>query len=242
MIDGAAQIGVAFLYLAANVVILLAILAANKRVSGSSSSGPKPVEPSSTDATAGLSASEILQWEFEYARTTASEAMQDRHTMINFYLLAAGIVASGVVAVITAETGVPNQIGTVLLWVLCGVGWLYFLKIIRLRQAWYDSALAMNTIKSFYLGNCEHFSQQQLETAFRWRADSLPAPERRWTVFFYSAMLIAYLDTAAYVVGAVLINFHAAISPPWTVLLTLSVFGLIFFCCHVWLYGRFLRS
>ena len=241
MEHASAQIGFALLYLAANIIILQAILMANKPVA-SSKKNTMSSERQSTDATRSLNASEVLQWEFEYARTTASEAMQDRHTMINFYLLAAGIVASGVVAVLSAETSVPYQIGTVLLWLLCGVGWLYFLKIVRLRQAWYDSALAMNTIKSFYLQHCEHFTQEQLETAFRWRTDSLPAPGKRWTVFFYSAMLIAYLDTAAYVAGAVLIDVDAATSRPWTVLLSLSVFGLVFFSYHVWLYEKFLKS
>jgi len=60
--------------------------------------------------------------------------------MINFYLLVVGVVASGVVAALGQETGLPKAIGTLLLWLLCGIGWLYFLKLIRLRQTWHDSA------------------------------------------------------------------------------------------------------
>jgi hypothetical protein len=125
-------ITVSFVFLVANVVILLVILALNRRT------GTKPSKPATPDqkpSPGPLDPSNILEWEFEYARTTASEAMQDRHTMINFYLLVAGVMASGVVAVLGQDTELPKAAGTVLLWLLCGIGWLYFLKIIRFRQA-----------------------------------------------------------------------------------------------------------
>ncbi len=106
------QIGIALIYLIANVVILRAILAAN-RPSSPKNKKRKPSRALASRGAEKLSASEILQWEFKYVRTTASEAMQDRHTMINFYLLATGVVASGVVAVVTSKMDVPIQIGTV---------------------------------------------------------------------------------------------------------------------------------
>ena len=77
--------------------------------------------------------------------------MAERHTMVNFYLLVAGVVTSGVVAVLGQGADLPKSIGTVLLWLLCGIGWLYFLGIIRLRQAWHESARTMNRIKEFYI-------------------------------------------------------------------------------------------
>jgi len=143
-------ITVSFVFLVVNVAILLVILALNWRVGDRSSQQdtPAPVSPDQKH----LEASDILGWEFEYARTTASEAMQDRHTMVNFYLLVAGILTSGVVALLGqgADANLPKATGTALLWLLCGIGWLYFLKLIRLRQAWRDSAQAMNQIKGFY--------------------------------------------------------------------------------------------
>jgi len=233
-------ITVSFVFLVANVVILLVILALNRRVGDRSSQQdtPSPVSPDQKH----LKASDILGWEFEYARTTASEAMQDRHTMINFYLLVAGVMASGVVAVLGQDTELPKAAGTVLLWLLCGIGWLYFLKIIRFRQAWHDSAQAMNRIKDFYIQHANHFEPDVLREAFLWKTETLPPPDKPWTAYFYSAMLIAFLDSAAYVAGGALLYLDATGSPPLSVLGLLPLFGLAFFAFHVWLYFAFLKE
>jgi hypothetical protein len=228
-----------FLFLVSNVIILLVILALNRRPSARSSQQdpPGPVSPEQKH----LDASDILGLEFGYAHATASEAMQDRHTMINFYLVVTGVIASGVVAVLGQEAGLPKAAGTVLLWLLCGVGWLYFLKLIRLRQAWHDSAQAMNRIKDFYIHHAEDFEPDVLRSAFRWKAETLPPPDKPWTVFFYSAMLIGFLDSVAYVAGGALLDLDAIGSSPVPVLGPLALFGLAFFAFHVWLYFAFLK-
>jgi hypothetical protein len=167
---------VSFVFLVVNAVILLVILALNRRT------GARPSQPARLEwESKHLKASDILGWEFEYARTTASEAMQDRHTMINFYLLVAGVMASGVVAVLGQDTELPKAAGTVLLWLLCGIGWFYFLKIIRFRQAWHDSARAMNQIKDFYVQHAKDFEPDVLRDAFRWKTETLPPPDKPWT-------------------------------------------------------------
>ena len=231
---------VSFVFLLVNVVILAMILGQNRRTDDN------PREQAAAPVQGGrgekvLSASDILGWEFEYARTTASEAMQDRHTMVNFYLLAAGVVASGVVALLGRDADLPGATGTVLLWLLCGIGWLYFLKIIRLRQAWHDSARTMNQIKEFYIQHVKEFDPDVLRSAFRWQAQTLPALDKPWTVFFYSGLLIGLLDSVAYVAGGVLLNLEAVWSSPLLVLGSLTLFGLAFFAFHVWLYFAFLR-
>lgn len=234
------QIGISFVFLVANVLTLLAILAMNRRA------GDKPSQPpTQTQETQGkefLDSSDILGWEFEYARFTASEAMQDRHTMVNFYLLVTGVLVSGVVGVLAQKTGLPKAAGTLLLWLLCGIGWLYFLKIIRLRQAWHGSAQAMNKIKDFYIQHVKDFKPDELREAFLWKAETLPPPDRPWTVFFYSAVLIAFLNSVAYVAGGALLSLTARRSFPLLVLGPLALFGLAFFAFHVWLYFAFLRS
>ena len=232
-------ISVSFLFLVANVLILLVILALNRRPGGrpSQQDAPAPLSPNQKH----LDASDILGLEFEYARTTASEAMQDRHTMINFYLLAVGVMASGVVAVLGQDTDLPRAAGTLLLWLLCGVGWLYFLKLIRLRQAWHGSAQAMNRIKDFYLQHVKNFETDVLREAFLWKTETLPPPDKPWTVFFYSAMLIAFLDSVAYVAGGALLDLGDTGSSLWPALGPLALFGLVFFAFHVWLYFAFLK-
>jgi len=60
-------------------------------------------------------------------------------------------------------------------------------------------------------------------------------------VFFYSAMLIAFLDSAAFVAGGLLLDSGPTGSPPVPVLGLLILFGLGFFAFHVWLYFAFLK-
>jgi len=226
-------------FLIVNVVILLAILALNRRAR------PGPLPPaapySEPPGESNLDPSDILDWEFEYARTTASEAMEQRHTMVNFYLLVAGVAASGVIAALGESSNLPKAVGTLLLWLLCGIGWLYFLAIIRLRQAWHDSARAMNQIKEFYFQHAKNLSRDVLRSAFRWQPHTLPAAGKPWTVFFYSAMLIGFLDSAAFVAGGLLLERGPAGSLTVPVLVPLVLFGLGFFAFHVWLYFAFLE-
>ena len=168
--------------------------------------------------------------------------MQDRHTMVNFYLLAFGVIATGVLAILSREANLPQTIGTLLLWILCAVGWLYFLKIIRLRQAWHESAQAMNQIKEFFITHDDRFEPEELRTAFRWQAHTLPSPDKPWTVFFYSALLIALMDSMAYVIGASLLDLNITEIAPRPDFILYLVFGLGFFAYHLWLYFAFLKS
>ena len=233
-------------FLLVNGLLLLAILALNRRASAGAAKAPaksdsQPDEKPQALADIDLPADEILGREFEYARVTASEANAERHTLVNFYLLITGVAASGVVAVVGKGAGLPASAGTVLLWLLCGIGWLYFLAIIRLRQAWYDSALAMNRIKEFYFAHVQEPDGDVLRTAFRWQERTLPPPGKPWTVYFYSAMVIALLNSAAYVAGGILLDLQASRCAPLFVLGTLGLCGLAFFAFHVWLYFAFLK-
>jgi hypothetical protein len=234
-------------FLVANVAILLIILALNRRTGRSSPSqaaqaGKQEAEPEqAVQGEKSLAAADILGWEFEYARVTASEANAERHTMVNFYLLVAGVVATGVLAVVGRETGLPKPVGALLLWLLVGIGWVDFLGIIRLRQAWQDSAKAMNQIKEFYIQHAKELNSDVLRGAFLWQLDTLPAPDKPWTVYFYSAMLISLVNCAAYVAGGVLLDLMAIRSYPSMIPGLLALLGLVFFAFHVWLYFAFLR-
>jgi hypothetical protein len=234
------SVAISFGFLIANILVMRLILALNRRPSPKPS--PPPPPPEKPPPVKPLSSADILKLEFEYARLTASEAMRDRHTMVNFYLLAFGVIATGVLTILTREADLPHSIGTLLLWILCAVGWLYFLKIIRLRQAWHESARAMNQIKEFYIQHNEHFEPEELRPAFRWQAHSLPSPDKPWTVFFYSAVLIALLDSMAYVFGAALLDINLSLIIPRVDLWLYLIFGIGFLAFHIWLYFAFLRN
>jgi hypothetical protein len=234
------SVAISFGFLIANILVLRLILALNRRPSPKPT--PPPPPPEKPPLVKPLYSADILRLEFEYARITASEAMQDRHTMVNFYLLAFGVIATGVLAILSGEADLPQSIGTLLLWIVCAVGWLYFLKIIRLRQAWHESARAMNQIKEFFIQHDEHFEPEELRPAFRWQAHSLPSPDKPWTLFFYSAVLIALLDSMAYVLGAALLDLNVSPAIPRVDLAFYLIFGMGFLAFHIWLYFEFLKD
>ncbi len=198
---------------------------------------------------AGLPAIDLLHSEFEYARVTASEAMSDRHTVVNFYLLLTGVVVSAVAALINAErppgvlaNAVP-YVGMSLLWALCIVGWLYLLQIVRLRQAWCDSAKTMNCIKEFYILRVAKFSPQEYSQAFRWRLETLPPAAKLWTIHFFSAALVSLLNSLVYIGGGLLCALGLSLASegwPWVVS-GLALCGLLLLGYSLHMYVLFLR-
>jgi hypothetical protein len=232
-------------FLGVNILAVWLVLALSRRTEKRQPKAEQKAEPVSAGApppaaAKSISAGQFLGWEFEYARITASEAMHDRHTMVNFYLLIVGIAASGMVNALDAPVSLPPWLGAILLWLLCGVGWLYFLKLIRLRQAWHDSAQAMNQIKEFCIQHSHEFSEAELRSAFRWQAGSLPTENKPWSLFFFSAMLIAFLSTSAYFLGGMLLELKMASLWIWLVMMT--VLAALFFTAHIYFYFAFLRQ
>ena len=147
-----------------------------------------------------LDPEEILELEFEYARETAGQAQNDRTTVVNLYLLLVGGVGSIGIALpqLGPRSGfdVP-RLGYALLFAMLGViGFFTVMKLVRLRQAWYESVHAMNTIKKFYL---DRFPE--LDAAFDWKVGSIPALGKPWTITFNLCLLVALVDCAAIAVG-----------------------------------------
>jgi hypothetical protein len=100
----------------------------------------------------------------------------------------------------------------------------------------------MNQIKKFYLQHAEKFEPEVLEGAFRWKPHTLPPPDQPWTVYFYSSMLIALLDSAAYVAGGILLGWDPAQPFNLIVVGLLFLFGLALFAFHVRMFFAFLRK
>ena len=243
-------LGAALLFGSVLVLVLEWILWSSTR----RSEPPKPLPLSKSKSDSGLDPAVMLKMEFEYARITASEAMSDRHTVVNFQLLLTGFTISAVVGLLGAEgLGSPTDlglsssltpfVGVAFLWTLCLVDVLYLLKIIRLRQAWQDSAETMSQIKEFYLERVARFSPQEFSGAFRWRKATLPAPAKKWTIFFLSAVLIALLSGLAYVVGGTLLGLGIGLRPgEWLwVLAAQAALGLVLVLFNLHMYGLFLE-
>jgi hypothetical protein len=177
-----------------------------------------------------LDPAEILKLEFEYAKETAAQAQNDRTTVVNLYLLLVGGVGSIGVALpqlgSTSGLGVP-RLGYALLFAMLGIiGFFTVMKLVRLRQAWYDSARTMSRIKDFYL---ERFPD--LAPAFRWQTETIPPPGKPWTITFILALLIALIDCAAVAVGLHFADQYLANAD------AVGIFAaVLFFLWQIWFY------
>lgn len=247
--QGCLVFGAALLFLGIMTSIMEAILHFNQRRKPGTESLPR-FEGVYISDQPGLPPQDLLGMEFEYARITASEAMNDRHTVVNFYLLLTGVVVSAVAALLSAErppgpvADALPYVGMALLWALCIVGWLYLLQIIRLRQAWRGSAATMNQIKAFYFANVARFTSREFKKAFCWQMETLPPAAKLWTIHFFSAALIALLNSLVYVGGGLLHTVGLQVSSeawPWLVP-SLAFLGLVLFVFSLHMYVRFLRQ
>ena len=154
-----------------------------------------------------LKPAEILEWEFTYAQQTAAQAQNDRTTVVNLYLLLVGGVGSAAIALpqlgFRSGFDVPHGAYALLFALLGLIGFFTVVKLVRLRQAWHDSAEAMSQIKDFYLGKFP-----DLKPAFRWKTETIPVPGQPWTISFNLVLLVALVDSTAI---AVAVHF----TDPW---------------------------
>ena len=120
------------------IIFVVAILFGinHVRIKQAKSDSDKRQSSSATDKTASSQLSgaklvdslDILAWEFEYARVTASEAMRDRHVMINFFIVIFGISVTGIVAYYKDVNVWWPYSSMLQLWFLSSVGIFYLLR------------------------------------------------------------------------------------------------------------------
>lgn len=194
--------------------------------------------PSKKRSRSRLDPNEILIAEFEYARETAAQAMNDRHIMVNYYLLIVGIGFTAITGLINVikdgmahlNLDIPLTLAFILFTVY-GIGVLFLLKLVRLRQAWHHSARAMNQIKDFYDQKLPRFELSR--RAFLWSSQTLPGPQKKYTIFFFSALLIIFL---ASLVLAGAIQF---ITTRWYLVAGIPIVN---FVVQIWLYQYLLSK
>lgn len=146
-----------------------------------------------------LHAEKILELEFEYARETAYQAQNDRTVIVNLYLLLVGGVGSLLLAAASfspTELDLPPQGISVLFLTLGILGMLTLFKLIRLRQAWFDSVREMNRIKDYYF---EQFPE--LQAAFLWKSKTIPALGKAWTITFILSAMVILLSSLSFAVA-----------------------------------------
>lgn len=167
---------------------------------------PLPAEVATSPRDASLRLENLLMQEFTYASSTAYQALEDRARMFNLYLVLIGALATGV-GVITQFgqklDGYAAEIIVALLAIMGVVGVAFFIKLIRLRQAWRESAIAMNVIKEHYI---QKFAQDapEIEKMFRWRLRTMPTGETRGNISFVVCMTVALLGSLSFAAAALM--------------------------------------
>jgi hypothetical protein len=188
-----------------------------------------------------LNLENILLEEFNYASLTAYQAIEDRARISGFYYLLLGTLAAGVAAIFqlsgTSHTYTePLLIG--LLLVAAIMSYIFFVKIIRLRQAHRHSLVYMNAIKEFYISQ---FQQQmpQIEHVFRWRLRTMPRGERLGSVTFIISALIVFMGSvfsacALFLLlqSGIITGQNTSFLPlPWGIVIAAALFVILLFAC-----------
>ncbi len=147
-----------------------------------------------------LNIENMLLEEFNYASVATYQAMEDRARMFNIYLLLISVIASGLGAIYQLGGSAnsylrPAAIGLLLITGMVGIA--FFVKLIRLRQAWRESVICMNVIKEFYIRQFQQL-MPGIERAFRWRLKSIPAGERFGSTTFIVCFTVALLESICF--------------------------------------------
>ena len=173
---------------------------------------------------------EIALREYEYIRETMAQAMNDRHTLVNYFLLAAGVVIAAI-GVVYSEEGLKslsrkNEISVAICMSFSMIAWIYILKVVRLRQAWCESGAAMNQIKQFFLQNAE-LSNDETYTPFRWKSSTIPRSARIGNLFHLEVLLISFITSLAIGTASTLLLSEDALKSHYWV--PIVFFGFNFF-------------
>jgi ABC-type amino acid transport system permease subunit len=100
------------------------------------------------------------------------------------------------------QSASSREIIIAVLFVIGASGVAFFLQLIRLRQAWRQSALAMNIIKEHYI---EAFNDTpRAAQMFHWRLRTLPKGEKYTSMSFVICMTVALLDSLGFAAAALL--------------------------------------
>jgi len=193
--------------------------------------------PGKPNRSLDLSSEELLKSEFDYIARTAFQADEDRARVSSFYLVAVG----SLVAALFSTQFVDKNLDPILVaWTFSGLfliltilGTLTNLQLSRLRAAWYDSMLAMNQLKDYWL---QEVKDSNIEKAFKWNTKSLPSKYKLNSVSFYQTVEVALLSGLTF--GACVYFFQKAIGYTcpacnWAYAISMGVLAFLF---QLWIY------
>lgn len=196
-----------------------------------------------------LKAESILQMEFEYARETIEQNLEDRRRVVEFYVLAAGALATLALALAQLDAGrlpsvnqtdsvlttgrLPSGVYAAIFWVAGLSGVFTLLHLVRLRQAFHDSMLTMNRIKEYYIKQFPLLSE-----ALRWRTETMPPLNRIGSITFILALFVVLVDCLAFATGTLFMEWN----PPARLPTIAALVGVLMFAWQALAYFWMLRE
>ncbi|MBI5877833.1 MAG: hypothetical protein HZB53_09295 [Chloroflexi bacterium] len=173
-----------------------------------------------------LHAESILQMEFEYARETVEQNLEDRRKVVEFYVVIAGALATLALALaqldasrapgisqtdsVIGVTGrLPSPVYAVIFWVVGLTGLFTLFHLIRLRQSFQDSLLTMNRIKDYYIKQYPLLSE-----ALRWRNETMPPLNRVGSITFILSLFVVLVDSIGFGMGMLFVDARLSIPLP----------------------------
>lgn len=159
----------------------------------------------------------LLLKEYDYIRETAAQIKNDRHATVNYFMIISGILffiigsqflarPDDVVTQLSSSKTAASMLVIASI-AICIIGWIYFMHLIRLRQAWCDSALAMNQIKDFYIAN-GRVPDDLAKSALLWDNKVTPKPGKKSNVSYYSVMLISFISALFLLLASWLLSLN----------------------------------
>lgn len=165
--------------------------------------------------------SKLVELEYNYIKETVHQSIEDRYRLLNFYIAiatAAGTVSAGLISVDSINQQTARIVIALLSFFMWLVGIVFLLMLIRLRQAWHGSLVALNKIKQSTITDEE-------TAAFSWQLQTIPSPQKLGNIHFYAAVLISSI-ASIFIAACAGLLLSAALPLSWLALLIILVFFL----------------
>ena len=183
----------------------------------------------------------ILAAEFDYISRSAFQANEDRAKVTTLYLLTVGSFLAAMLS-LQVDFGASQTISVALaalFAILSGYAALTLLQLVRLRQAWHESILAMNQLKDFYL---TQFEETPLKDAFAWSRETVPPQFKPWSISFLLALQVTLLGAASLAAAVLFLGLAlSGESKAWMWIIAILV-ALIYFFDFLAVYWWLLRE
>ncbi len=153
-----------------------------------------------------LNPDSIMVAELGYIARTAFQANEDRAKVTTVFILTVGTFLAALLSLqFDISTSQPFLVALAILFTVLSIyAMVTLLQLVRLRQAWHESILAMNQIKRFYV---EHIPGDSLSEAFAWSGKTIPPKFKPWSISFLLAVQVTMLGAASLASAVLILGF-----------------------------------